>query len=286
MVDLEKLSLFNLDIFRDLYIGKDNSYVCDRTFFEAYDNEPFIIKFVLRKQVRLFKFNEKYIGYIWYEYPSSKNSSCTIYSLYIDDEYLKYIDLECLKPLNVNSFRIDIKDTPKNIALIKKLNFNLISDTLLMRLVVDGVMFNTNNCLIFEHFKKNKHENLRCDIQNLIFDSKDRVPLSITDIFVEEDEKYYLDDFSVFIAIDSCTPIGYGQVILNRGKYTIVNLGIIEKYRGNGYGEELLKYLIKLCIDRNIYDIYIRVDKSNIPALNLYTKVGFKVYSEYSVWVS
>jgi len=286
MVELEKLSLFNLDIFRELYMGKDNSYVCDRTFFEAYDSEPFIIKFVLRKQVRLFKFNEKYIGYIWHEYPSSKSSSCIIYSIYIEDEYLRYIDFECLKRLNINSFKIDIKDNPKNIALIKKLNFKLISETLLMRLDACDLMININNNLIFEHFKKNKHENLRCDIQNLIFDNKDRIPLSITDIFTEEDENYYLDDFSVFIAIDSYTPIGYGQVILNRGKYTIVNLGIIDKYRGRGYGEELLKYLLKLCIDRKIYDLYIRVDKRNTPALKLYTKLGFEAYNSYSVWTS
>ena len=82
------------------------------------------------------------------------------------------------------------------------------------------------------------------------------------------------------------SPIGYGQVILNRGKYTIVNLGVIKEHRGMRYGEELLKYLINLCICKNISEIYIRVDKNNIPALRLYTKLGFREYSSYSVWNS
>ena len=286
MVEVEKLSIFNIEIFRELYDGKDNSYICDKTFFEAYDNEPFIVKFILRKQVKLFKLNEKYIGYIWHEYPISKNSSCNIYSLYIKDEYIDCINHEFLDALNIYSFKIDIRDNSKNLELIKKLNFKLISETLLMRLDACNTMININKNLIFEHFKKNKHENLRCELQNLIFDNKDRIPLSVSDILAEEEEKYYLDDFSVFIAIDSCTPIGYGQVILNKSKYTIVNLGIIKEHRGMGYGEELLKYLINLCVYRNIGEIYIRVDKKNIPALNLYTKLGFREYNSYSVWNS
>ena len=286
MVEVEKLSIFNIDIFRELYDGKDNSYICDKTFFEAYDNEPFIVKFILRKQVKLFKLNEKYIGYIWHEYPASKNLPCNIYSLYVKEEYIDCIKPEFLDSLNIDSFKIDIRDNPKNLELIKKLNFNLLSETLLMKLDAYNPMLNINNNLIFEHFKKNKHENLRRELQNLIFDNKDRIPLSVSDILAEEEEKYYLDDFCVFIAIDSCTPIGYGQVILNRGKYTIVNLGVIKEHRGMRYGEELLKYLINLCICKNISEIYIRVDKNNIPALRLYTKLGFREYSSYSVWNS
>ena len=120
MVEVEKLSIFNIDIFRELYDGKDNSYICDKTFFEAYDNEPFIVKFILRKQVKLFKLNEKYIGYIWHEYPASKNLPCNIYSLYVKEEYIDCIKPEFLDSLNIDSFKIDIRDNPKNLELIIK----------------------------------------------------------------------------------------------------------------------------------------------------------------------
>ena len=135
MVEVEKLSIFNIDIFRELYDGKDNSYICDKTFFEAYDNEPFIVKFILRKQVKLFKLNEKYIGYIWHEYPASKNLPCNIYSLYVKEEYIDCIKPEFLDSLNIDSFKIDIRDNPKNLELIKKLNFTLLSETLLMKIL-------------------------------------------------------------------------------------------------------------------------------------------------------
>ena len=73
-------------------------------------------------------------------------------------------------------------------------------------------------------------------------------------------------------------------IILTKNEYTIVNLGILEQYRMNGYGEILLRYLIELCKINSIDDIFIRVEESNEKAINLYSKVGFKKSRSCITW--
>jgi hypothetical protein len=62
MVFLEKLSLFNIKHFRKLYNKNENAYICDKSFFDIYDEESFIIKYIIRKQIKLFKVKKKYVG--------------------------------------------------------------------------------------------------------------------------------------------------------------------------------------------------------------------------------
>ena len=60
MISLEKLTLFNIDDFRLLYNISHNSYICDNDFFEIYDDESFVVKYIIRNQVRLFKMDDQY----------------------------------------------------------------------------------------------------------------------------------------------------------------------------------------------------------------------------------
>ena len=88
MVTVEKLSLFNIESFRKLYNKKYRSYICNKDFFTIYDKESFVIKYLLRKQVRLFKLKDKCIGYIWYEESSAEDCAKNIYSIYILDDFI------------------------------------------------------------------------------------------------------------------------------------------------------------------------------------------------------
>ncbi|NRZ12843.1 GNAT family N-acetyltransferase [Clostridium beijerinckii] len=87
-----------------------------------------------------------------------------------------------------------------------------------------------------------------------------------------------------FICNNNGQVVGYGQIIFNRGFYTIVNLGILEEYRKHGYGELLVRYLIDLCYRNSIKTVYIRVEKNNLKALSLYTKIGFREYQSFISW--
>ena len=284
MISVEKLSLFNIEAFRKLYNKNQISYACNQNFFQLYDDESFIVKYIIRKQVKLLKFEKEFIGYIWYEYPE-EDELTNIYSIYVKDEYIRYVDFDILKSLKSNYFKFDIIDSLRIKNIMEKLQFTPKSQIMLMKIRSENckIDIDYSNCSI-RHFIKKQDEQLRCQIQNAVFNDKDRIPLSIGDILVEEEEDYYIDDFSVFICNSHGIEVGYGQVIYTRGLYTIVNFGILEEYRGKGYGEILIKYLISFCNEKNITDIHIRVDKKNYKAISLYYKIGFREYNSLTTW--
>lgn len=284
MLFFEKLSLFNIDNFRKLYDKSENAYVCDKNFFDIYNKESFIIKYIIRKQIKLFKIKNEYVGYIWYEYPAQQDFS-NIYAIYLKDEYINLLNSNILSYLNVNIFKFDMLSNSKAYYIMKKLNFNIKSQNILMKMKT----INFNNCfaankVIFKHFKEGRDEELRCRIQNSVFNEKNRIPLIVEDIYCEEYEEYYIKNFGVFICQNNGQAIGYGQIILSKGLYTIVNLGILDKYRRHGYGEMLVKYLVELCYNNSIQNVYIRVEKNNHNALSLYNKIGFKEYESFISW--
>lgn len=284
MVFLEKLSLLNIDHFRKLYNKSENAYVCDKNFFKIYDEESFIFKYIIRKQIKLFRVNKEYIGYIWHEYPCDQGVN-NIYEIYLKDEYVDLVNYKALSFLNINSFKYDMLANSKAHNIMKKLNFNINSKNILMK--IKTINFSkqiSDKKVIFKHFEEGHDEQLRCTIQNSVFNEKNRIPLSEEDVFREEDEDYYVRNFGVFICNNIGQAIGYGQIIYNKGLYTIVNLGILDQYRHQGYGEMLVKYLIELCYKNCIKHVYIRVDKNNYNALSLYNKVGFKEYQSFVTW--
>jgi ribosomal protein S18 acetylase RimI-like enzyme len=285
MVFLEKLSLLNMTHFRKLYNKSEDAYICDKSFFEIYDEESFIIKYIIRKQIKLFKVKNEYVGYIWYEYPSDKGFS-NIYSIYLKDEYLDLINTKILSLFDIRTFKFDMLANSKASYIMKRLNFNINSKNILMKMRTSNFSnkFERNGEVFFKHFKEGQDEELRCKIQNSVFNDKNRIPLSVEDVYREEEEEYYIKDFSVFVCNNKGQAIGYGQVIFNKGIHTIVNLGILNDYRKQGYGEMLVKYLIELCYKNSIKDVYIRVEKDNLKALTLYNKVGFREHQSFVSW--
>ena len=283
MVTVEKLSLFNIESFRKLYNKKYRSYICNKDFFTIYDKESFVIKYLLRKQVRLFKLKDKCIGYIWYEESSAEDCAKNIYSIYILDDFIDIIDNSFLDFIKCKTLKLDIIENDNIRRLMDNLGFSILNKTCLMKLQNYPELIEVEEDLCFKHFVRNCDEKLRCDIQNSIFFDKNRTPLYTEDIYEEEEQDYYIDGFSVFLCLRD-KYIGYGQIILSNGLYTIVNFGIIEEYRCCGYGQVLLNYLIELCRVNNIDDVYIRVEKDNFKALALYKKVGFRECTSYDSW--
>lgn len=185
---------------------------------------------------------------------------------------------------NINTSRFNIITNSKVYCIIKYFIYKLNKKDMLMRMKTTCFNNISGNKEIFKHLKEGQDEELRCEIQNSVFYDEDRVPLIEEDITSEECQEYYLKNFGVFICNDEGQAIGYGQVIFSKGIYTIVNLGIVDDYRQQGYGELLVKYLIEFCYKKSIEKIYIRVEKNNSKALSLYNKIGFKRYKSIVIW--
>ena len=166
MITIEKLSLFNIENFRKLYNAKYRSYICDRDFFTIYDEESFVVKYLLRKQVKIFKYNNKHIGYIWYDESKIDNTLKNIYSMYFFDDFIELLDDKVLDFIKCNTLKLDIVENESISNLMNRLGFTIYSKTCLMKLIDSKKPIEVKDGINFKHFIKNCDEKLRCDVQN------------------------------------------------------------------------------------------------------------------------
>ena len=68
--------------------------------------------------------------------------------------------------------------------------------------------------------------------------------------------------------------VGFAGVIDTVDQLEITNIVVKKMYRKEGIGDILLKELIKLAKDKN--EITLEVNNTNLPAIKLYEKNGFK----------
>ncbi len=103
-------------------------------------------------------------------------------------------------------------------------------------------------------------------------------PLEGTIKFVE---KIIKNDETQFFAIDNDQVIGWYDIIPVPKEFHshvgILGIGIIKDYRGQKIGQELLKKALKDAKNKGIEKVELEVFKSNLPAQNLYKKIGFEI---------
>lgn len=300
MVLLERLSSNNFDTFKTLNLERFTKENYDKNFFEYYENEKFFLKIFLKKFVKLFIYNKKVIGYMWYEVPVE--IPVRIWSLYIKEEYLDLLSPKILNSFNNTTLAYETCDNKLNNEMLSNLGFKKVKPSILMSMNLENYNkvkqtnnliyslknninlikiinslydFNINEVRIsIEKVVLNRDEELRCELQNSIFSASTRTPLEITDIENDIEQDYYMEDLSLFIKVNNIA-IGYGQIIYNRDMYTVVNFGILKEFRNFGFGKILLNHLIQTAKNKNIYDLYIRVEETNYSALKLYNWMGF-----------
>lgn len=71
--------------------------------------------------------------------------------------------------------------------------------------------------------------------------------------------------------------VGYVGIWFIAGEGHITNVAVHSDYRGKKIGDELIKHLVKKCIENYIFAMTLEVRVSNIVAQNLYKKYGFKL---------
>lgn len=78
-----------------------------------------------------------------------------------------------------------------------------------------------------------------------------------------------------FIALRENKRIGYIGAWLTEPNAEILNLFVLEKYRGQKVGSLLLQVVLDVCKEANIDNITLEVRPSNVAAVALYKSFGF-----------
>lgn len=281
---VEKLSLKNTEAFNNLLEEAKNENRFRIDFYKYYNNNSIFLKYFLKKAVKLFRIDNLYIGYLWIDVPVI--STVTIKDLYIKPRYLKYFDKNLFNILKCKKVFYETYEDVEISEIMDCLHFKKISSTEILCVEIKDI--DKKQCfekdLEFIKYNKGTDANMRCLIQNDVFNNKVRAPLNISDILFDEKQEYFLEDMCFFMKYRK-NIIGYGQVIYNRGVFSIVNFGIRYRYRRQGFGEFFLYNIIEIAKKRGIKKLYVRVESNNSVAKNLYYKVGFVKKGIISSWI-
>lgn len=309
MVSLVRLSSSNLGEFKKLYEENFKRETYDKDFFEYYTNQSFIPKIFSKKFVKLFMYNDEFIGYIWYEIPI--DIQVKVFSLYVEDKYIDIINNNIFKKFNEKSLVYESIENSSSNKLLNNLGFKKTRPSLIMTLKVndydkseevENIKFNLqhNSNLLNLLNKYSNEENkdisisfqkvdiknealLRCEIQNNVFKNVDRLPIEVEDIENDFKQDYYIEDLAIFMRINNVV-VAYGQIIYTRKMYTIVNFGVVDIFRGKGIGKLLLNNLISKARKKNISELALGVDKDNVNAISLYKWIGFEIRYNIARW--
>jgi len=286
MYSWEFLNKWNLKSLVYLNSKRHNFNKLNMDFMDEFKKDSMIKKFLIKKNVHLLKYNDKYIGFIWVKKETSKET----YNINCIEMCREFF-------LDVNTYNLLLKSFKSAESFIYKCEKNLYNYEILKKLNFEELEGNFELAINLEeyfelkHFEnikvealvKYKEEEVRCRIQNEVFHKDGRIPISVDDIYYDETQNYYVDDGSLFIKLNN-EAIGYGQLIFKDGVPFVVNFGLLSKYRGKGYGKYFLKYILNYTKSIGYEKAYIKVDINNFVAINLYKSVGFIEIKECCTW--
>ena len=278
------LTLKNINIFREINQFNTNFSLSNKDFFELYDNSNLIQKLFLRKDVNLLLKKDNYVGYIWFERHNKYHTAINSINV-IEDNNLINCYKTLISPLiNNRLITYECEDSEANIDILSNLGFTRAKGFMeLEKQCNEYINIFIPKGISFSIVEMDKDEKARCLLQNEIFKNDDRVPIDIEDIYYDEEQEYYFNKGAIFIRLDNI-PIGYGQIIVEDNRAIIVNFGIIEKYRKEGYGKVLLSYLINIAMDNDFSKVSLRVDSNNSIAFKLYHSLGFNIKRKFYTW--
>jgi [ribosomal protein S18]-alanine N-acetyltransferase len=72
------------------------------------------------------------------------------------------------------------------------------------------------------------------------------------------------------------TLMGYGILMMGPDEAHILTLGIGASWQKQGWGKQMLRYLIEYSEAQNAQSVLLDVRESNVAAANLYQRLGFK----------
>lgn len=264
---------------RELNSLRESFNIQNNDFFDVYDDLNFLQQLFYRKRVKLLKKGLLYIGYIWSAQVSKTH--CIINSLYLPPNSSEQCFKELLSTLyTYENIEYVCERNFFNFHVLEKVGFNKKGGIIELKLSIASFLpLEYVDTVSFEVLKKESGEEIRCKIQNEVFENDNRIPLNIEDMYFDEAQSYYIEEGAIFIK-DSLDYVGYGQIILEKDYVSIVNFGIVVNFRRKGYGKLLLAKLLNTIKSLGFKEVAIKVDSDNSAALELYQSFGFSVTGE------
>lgn len=248
-------------------------------FINSYYNSGKISQYILKKNCKIIFKNKNIAGLIWAD--SFKKPSCYVKAFYFSNDMSIEEIVLIFKAMFKFGTTIYIKTTDKDLCvdILRKCGFkeNLSLDEMQLSLLECNVKnFNKDSFdkLKMVNFRDGIDEGTRVKIQNLVFGNETRVPISLNDVKADKLQNYYIPDGNYFLKLEDQF-IGYGQLIFYDNNLTLVNFGVIQEYRGLGYGEYFLRSILEEVKSMGYINIKLKVKSNNLAASNLYEKVGF-----------
>lgn len=283
-VKLKKKYFADLKNLNDL---RKNFNSLNENYFSYYYSVNLFKKLKAQNDVTLLIEDSKCIGYMWIK--NLSNNNCLIKSMYVNkkDNCSEYYNILINLLKSKKNLIYTCEKNEYNYQILKGIGFEKCIGTIELSREIDNVDKSILNfCkkdITFDTVKRGKDEEKRCIIQNSIFKSSDRTPLTVEDIRCDESQNYYIEDGAVFIKLGD-KYIGYGQIIISGSDPLVVNFGLIKEYRGMGYGKLLMGYLFDIMKKHNFKKVYIKVKSDNMSALSLYKYCGFKTCRILNTW--
>jgi [ribosomal protein S18]-alanine N-acetyltransferase len=86
--------------------------------------------------------------------------------------------------------------------------------------------------------------------------------------------RYHLKKNTIFIIKDESGVIGYCLWLTRKSYYRLYSIAILQAFQSKGYANMLLEYSLK---QLNGKDLQLEVKTTNLKAISLYEKFGFKI---------
>lgn len=100
-----------------------------------------------------------------------------------------------------------------------------------------------------------------------------------TDVFTKENVKKEIKDnqFTNFFAyiIDN-NPVSFINYYVMYERAELININVLEEYQNQKIASKLIEHMIEDCKQRKVKSITLEVKETNIKAIHLYKKYGFK----------
>jgi ribosomal protein S18 acetylase RimI-like enzyme len=207
-------------------------------------------------------------------YTKRANSINPLYSSTIntEDKILK-----CENLFHSRKLPVVYKMTPNSVPsdlddILDKEGYKLIDTTSVQLLKLDTTKEPTHNNIVVYNTPDENWIHDYCTLNKVDYENMDTLRIMLNSI---KPTKFFIS-LLINNKVVSC---GLGVL---EGEYIgLFDLIVDSKYRGQGYGEQLILNLLKLGKKNNAKYSYLQVVKTNIPAVRLYSKLGFKEHYKY-----